>query len=57
MDVTSKLLKLKLDMVYHDLPMEEAQKVYGEIAQTVLPPAQPPKRVKKVVKVIVAKSK
>jgi hypothetical protein len=44
-------------MIYRDLPVEEAQKVYGETAQTVLPPPEAPKRVKKVVKVIVPKSK
>ena len=31
MDVNSNLLKLKLDMVYHDLPMEEAQKRFEEL--------------------------
>jgi hypothetical protein len=31
MDVNSNLLKLKLDMVYHDLPMEEGQKRFEEL--------------------------
>jgi hypothetical protein len=31
MEVNSNLLKLKLDMVYRDLPIEEAQKRFGEI--------------------------
>jgi hypothetical protein len=47
-------------MVYHDLPMEEAQKQYSEIALPVeapVPPPPKPKVVKKVVKVIVPKSK
>lgn len=32
------LLKLKLDMVYRDLPLEEAQKRYAEL---VAPPPEP----------------
>ena len=55
------LLKLKLDMVYRDLPMETAQKRFSEA--TVVPPAPPepapapPKVRRKVVKVLVPKSK
>jgi hypothetical protein len=33
MDVNSNLLKLKLDMVYRDLPIEEAQKRFDELGQ------------------------
>jgi hypothetical protein len=31
MDVNSNLLRLKLDMVYHDLPAEEAQTKFEEV--------------------------
>jgi hypothetical protein len=59
MDVNSNLLKLKLDMVYHDLPMEEAEKRFAELTVTVHP--EPPKArapvKRKVVKLIVPKSK
>ena len=57
MDVNSSLLKLKLDMVYRNLSIEEAQKVYSEITATVPPkPAEPkPKTVvkRKVVRALV----
>lgn len=62
MDVNSNLLKLKLDMVYRDLSMEEAQKRYSEITETV-PPAAPEEKPKaktilkrKAVKPVVRKS-
>jgi hypothetical protein len=59
MDVNSNLLRLKLDMVYRDLPMEEAQKRFAELTATVLP-VEPKPKVKvqrKAVKVLVTKSK
>jgi ABC-type lipopolysaccharide export system ATPase subunit len=66
MDVNSNLLKLKLDMVYKDLTMEEAQKRFEEItttvetAEVVEPMAETrvgkEKRKRKVVKALVAKS-
>jgi hypothetical protein len=31
MEASSNLLKLKLDMVYRDLPLEEAEKRFAEI--------------------------
>lgn len=37
MDVNSNLLKLKMDMVYKDLPIEEAEKRFAEITPTVQP--------------------
>jgi hypothetical protein len=37
MDVNSNLLKLKLDMVYRELPLEEAEKVFAEVTATVKP--------------------
>ena len=42
MDVNSNLLKLKLDMVFYDLPMEEAQSRFQELTATIKPP-EPPK--------------
>ena len=68
MDVNSNLLKLKLDMVYRDLPIEEAQKRFGEITTVpegvadaaeevgtkVLAPKKPKR---KVVKALVPKNK
>ena len=39
MDVNSSRLKLKLDMVYRDLPAEEAQKKFAEL--TVVPEEKP----------------
>lgn len=46
-------------MVYRDLPLEEAEKQYAELTATVPPPVviEKPKPKKKVVKVLVAKSK
>lgn len=59
MDVNSNLLRLKLDMVYRDLPAEEAQKKFEELTQApdvkALEPVQKPKR--KVVKALVPKNK
>ncbi len=65
MDVNSNLLKLKLDMVYHDLPMEEGQKRFEELgAAPDVKPLEPittvelPKKPKrKTVKALVPKSK
>ena len=54
MDVNSNLLKLKLDTVYHELPMEEAQKRFAGLVATepeVPAPAPPPKVVRNRVKV------
>lgn len=46
MDVNYNLLKLKLDMVYHNVPMEEAAKKYAELTQTTNPvTVEEPKRV------------
>lgn len=65
MDVNSNRLKLKLDMVYHDLPTEEAQKRFAEllvapedkalgaVGSKVLAPPKKAKR--KVVKALVPK--
>lgn len=33
MDVNFNLLKLKLDMVYRDMPLEEAQKRFAEVTE------------------------
>lgn len=59
MDVNYSLLKLKLDMVYRNLPMEEAAKKYAELTQTVqaetVEAKKPP--VRRVVKAIIPKSK
>jgi hypothetical protein len=67
MDASSSRLKLKLDMVYRDLPAEEAQKKFaelseapeekplGEVGVKVLEPAKKPKR--KVVKALVPANK
>jgi hypothetical protein len=68
MDVNSNLLRLKLDMVYRDLAMEEAQKRFSEISSTVPIETEKvgeigeitigkQKRVRKVVKALVPKSK
>ncbi len=63
MDVNSNLLRLKLDMVYRDLPMEEAQKRFSDATiapqpQAVEPQVAKPKGVRrKVVKALVVKSK
>jgi len=45
-----KLLKLKLDMVYRNLSVEEAQKIYSE--SNAEPPAPP---VKKVIRRVLVK--
>jgi hypothetical protein len=34
MEASSNLLKLKLDMVYRDLPLEEAEKRFAEITSS-----------------------
>jgi hypothetical protein len=34
MEVNSNLLRLKLDMVYRDLPLEEAEKRFAEITSS-----------------------
>ena len=60
MDVNSNLLKLKLDMVYRDLPSEEARTKFQELTATVPVPAVPEQtagRRKKTVKPIPRKSK
>jgi hypothetical protein len=60
MDVNSSLLRLKLDMVYRDLSMEEAQKRFSEITATVPTTTEEPVKPKvrrKVVKALVTKSK
>jgi hypothetical protein len=59
MDVNSNLLRLKLDMVYRDLPVEEAQKKFEELSQApeekALEPVAKPKR--KTVKALLPKNK
>ena len=63
MESSSSLLKLKLDMVYRDIPVEEAQKKFDELFQApqekALEPvgvAQGPKKKgRKVVKALVPK--
>jgi len=65
MDVNSNRLRLKLDMVYHDLPAEEAQKKFDElnVAPDVkaLEPVEtrelPKKPKRKTVKALVPKNK
>ncbi len=65
MDANSNLLRLKLDMVYHDLPAEEAQKKFEELTQApevkALEPIEtkelPKKPKQKVVKGLVPKNK
>lgn len=49
------LLKLKLDMVYRDLPVEEAQKKFAETMPQPVEPKQQTKPKKKVIKTIVVK--
>jgi len=65
MDVNFSLLRLKLDMVYRDLPVEEAQKRFAEATETTPEELAVPietrevgkqKRKKKVVKALVPKS-
>jgi hypothetical protein len=63
MEVNSNLLKLKLDMVYHDLPVEEAQKKFEELSQAPVEKALAPvgvvegpkKKKRKTVKALVPK--
>jgi hypothetical protein len=65
MEVNFNLLKLKLDMVYRDLPIEEAQKRFTEVTsipEGMAPPTAPvedkvlPKKPKrKVVKALIPK--
>jgi hypothetical protein len=63
MDVSSNLVKLKLDMVYRDLSMETASQAFTEIIRPVLPvteapvEAPKPKPKKKTVKAALPKSK
>lgn len=53
-----ELLRLKLDMVYRALSMEEAQKRFSEATQVKpVEPEPAPKPVRKVVKPIKPKSK
>ena len=49
MDVNSNLLKLKLDMVYRDLPLEEAEKRFAEIVAPPEAPAPAPEVMAEVV--------
>jgi hypothetical protein len=42
MEVSSNLLKLKLDMVYRDLPLEEAEKRHADINTPPEAPAPAP---------------
>lgn len=64
MDANSNLLRLKLDMVYRDLPMEEAGARFTKLTTVdsgpvEATPAPAPTRVikRKVVKVLTGKSK
>jgi hypothetical protein len=59
MDVNSNLLRLKMDMVYRDLPIEEAEKQFEQMTATVPESTRPelPKPKPKVVKTIRVKSK
>ena len=41
MEASSNLLKLKLDMVYRDLPLEEAEKRFAEISSSSASNAAP----------------
>lgn len=63
MEVNFNLLKLKLDMVYRDLPIEEAQKRFGEattipegVAEAAAPVEDKKKPKRKVVKALVPKN-
>jgi hypothetical protein len=48
------LLKLKLDMVYRDLSVEEAEKRYAELTLVPLqPPAEKVRAKRKVIKALV----
>jgi hypothetical protein len=61
MDVNSNLLKLKLDLVYRNLSMDEGQTKFAELTQTTIPgpppepPKEPSKPKRKAVKTIVVK--
>jgi hypothetical protein len=59
MDGNSNLLRLKLDMVYRDLPIEDAQKKFEELK--VVPPeaavVEAPKPKRKTVKALLPKNK
>ena len=60
MERNSNLLKLKLDMVYRDMPVEEAQKKFDELFQApqekaLEPVGAPRKKGRKVVKALVPK--
>jgi hypothetical protein len=66
MDASYNRMKLKLDMVYRDLPAEEAQKRFQEIMAPPPPAEEPPKEEeapkkkkskRKVVKALVPKNK
>jgi len=65
MQVNSNLLRLKLDMVYRDLPVEEAQKRFEELntapEEKALEPVEtreiPKKPKRKTVKALVPKNK
>jgi hypothetical protein len=64
--VSYSLLKLKLDMVYRDLPMEEAQAAFGKLTETLpttetpaadaVKPVEPVKPKKKTIKRIIPKT-
>ena len=57
MEVNSNLLKLKLDMVFRDLALEEAEKRFAEVNAPPISP-EPKKEVKrKVVKGLVPDNK
>ena len=60
MEVNSNLLKLKLDMVYRDLPLEEAEKRFADIMTPQKEPEPVPvvrKAKRKSVKALVPKNK
>ena len=65
MDANSNLLKLKLDMVYHDLSMEEGQKRFDELStapevkplEPITTVELPKKPTRKTVKRLVPKNK
>ena len=52
-NVSSSLVKLKLDMVYRDLSMETASVQFTEITRPAPPVIEKPKPKKKVIKVAV----
>jgi len=67
MDINSNLLRLKLDMVYRDMPLETAQTKFAEITATIEAPEPEamgtvqlpakPKARRKVIKALVPGSK